>query len=211
MSSSPPNERFVQKLQEQLRFMQRSCEAFDSGAEEEALRIGTALRVIFHNLKRSVSLTTHLGLNDAKMLSSSRGHGDYHDYLSFRFDLSSSQPMRAVPILGTKFREIPLSTWWQTEPVFVHAGTRYTRSALVRSAVDKDGGAHVDATLEQFYEALSEGNNGVGFGITGNLTFEGNTPPFQQGVTHYAKNAHLALIRQFAHETLLSASRFPRP
>ena len=130
-----PDQRFVEKLTEQLRFIQRSCAAFDNGAEDEALRIATALRVIFHNTQKSTSLVTHLGFRDAKMLSSARGHGNWQDYLSVRIDVSSQEPVKMCAILGANFRELSVST--------------------------------------------------------------------------YAKNAHLAPIRQFAHETIISVSRFP--
>lgn len=203
-----PDQRFVDKLKEQLRFIQRSCAAFDSGAEDEALRISTALRVIFHNTQKSTALVTHLRLGDVKMLSSARGHGNYQDYLSFRIDLSSPEPVKMLPMLGANFRELPMSVWWSTEPVFVHEGEKFSRKKIILSAANKDGGAHVDESLEAYYEILCAGE--YAFGITGNLTYAG-APPFQQGIAHYAKNAHLALIRQFAHETLVSANRFSSP
>ena len=110
------------------------------------------------------------------------------------------------PILGENFRELPVSAWWATEPVFVHDKERFSRKMIILSAANRDGGAHVDDELEEYYKILCAGK--YGFGFTGNLTFQG-APPFKQGVTHYARNAHLALIRQFAHETIISASRFP--
>jgi len=56
------------------------------------------------------------------------------------------------------------------------------------SAANKDGGAHVDPKLEQYYEVLSAGEFAIG--LTGNLKFAGE-PLFPQGVTHYGANAHL--------------------
>jgi hypothetical protein len=44
-------------------------------------------------------------------------------------------------------------------------------------------------------------------GITGDLSYDG-PPPFEQGVAHYPKNGHLALLRQFAFEILATAHRF---
>ena len=198
-------DRLILKLREQLRFMQRSCEMFDRGYEDEAIRISTSLRVIFHDTGSSVSLVRHLGLNGTPMLSSSRGHGDYKDYLSQQIDLSSAQPVRMLPLLGDQFREFPLQDWWANEPVFIHHAQRYARRKIVLSAANKDGGAHVDEQLEGYYEVLCAGE--YAFGLTGNLTYDG-LPPFPQGVIQYPKNAHLALIRQFAHETLVSATRF---
>ena len=42
------------------------------------------------------------------------------------------------------------------------------------------------------------------------MTYNG-PPPFPQGVTIYPNNAHFALARQFAHETLASQRHFKWP
>jgi hypothetical protein len=197
--------RLTAKLREQLRFIQRSCEAFDQGAEYEAMRIAASLRIIFHNKGKSVSLVAHLGLSGKKMLSSAQGHGDWKDYLGHQLNLSSPQPIRMLPLLGERFREVSIEDWWNNETVFVHDGQRYSRRMIILSAANKDGGAHVDGELEKYYEVLCAGE--YAFGITGNLEYAGE-PPFPQGITQHPKNAHLALIRQFAHETVASIAYF---
>ena len=189
------NLRFAEKMREQLRFLQRSCAAFDSGAEDEALRIATALRVIFHNTPKSTSLIAHLGLSDVKMLSSSRGHGDYHDYLSFRIDFSSPEPVKTSPILGAQFRELPLSTWWATESVFVHDGEKFSRKMIVLSAANKDGGAHVDSKLSAEYEALAKD------GAVGSFVYQTQG----QKVEAPIQDAHLVSLRQLGYELLHSS------
>jgi hypothetical protein len=197
--------RLTEKFREQLRFMQRSCAAFDQGAEDEAIRLAQALRVIFHNTPNSTSLVTHLKFGAKKMLSSSRGHEDWQDYLSMQINLTSPQPVKALPLLGQRFKELTIDQWWRQEPVFVHKAQRYPRRRIILTAANQDGGAHVDDVLEKFYEYLCTGEHAIG--ITGNLEFDGK-PPFTQGVTHFAVNAHLALIRQFAHEALTSVTHF---
>jgi hypothetical protein len=197
--------RFARKLTEQLRFLQRSCLIFDKGGQDEALRMAVSMRVLFWDKGRNVSLISHLHLRDGRMLSTSRGHGDYRDYLAYRLDLTSPTPVAAVPMLGTKFRTISFNDWWCHGPVFVHEGHKFSRQTIVLSATHKNGGAHVDRHLEKYYKILSTGQ--FAFGLTGDLKYEG-APLFEQGVTHYAENAHLALLRQFAHETLASAQHF---
>ena len=201
-------QRFRTKLAEQLRFLQRSCEAFDSGAEDEGLRIALALRVMFHDTKRGTSLVSYLGLKDGRMLSSSRGHGDYKDYLAFNINLASPTPVRAIPMLKNQFHQISFNQWWKHEVAFIHAQVHYHRREIILSAVNRDGGAHVDNDLEPYYDFLCRGQ--FAFGITGDLQYHG-APPFEQGVTQWAPNAHVALIRQFAHETLASAKRYGWP
>jgi hypothetical protein len=194
-------DRFKIKLREQVGFLQRSGVLFDGGFEEEAFRIATALRVLFHDTNKSTSLLNHIGAASIKMLSTSRGHFDYRDYLSTRIDLTSPQPIRMIPMLGTRFKAISVDEWWKSETVFCFGGLKYFRKHIVLSAANKDGGAHVDSDLEKYYTTLSSGI--FSFGITGNLTYVG-APPFKQGVTQYANNAHLALLRQFGHEAVES-------
>jgi hypothetical protein len=198
-------DRLTKKLLEQLQFMQRSCEAFDNGFEDEAIRIAASLRIIFHQTNASTSLIAHLGFSGKKMLTSSRGHGDWRDYLAQQINLTSPQPVRMVPLLGNKFRQLSIEDWWRHEPVFIYNIQEYPRRRIILSAANKDGGAHVDEVLEKYYEYLCSGEDTIG--ITGNLEYEGE-PPFPQGITIYPQNAHLALIRQFAHETLVSVNYF---
>jgi hypothetical protein len=82
---------------------------------------------------------------------------------------------------------------------------KYPRRLIVLSAANKDGGAHVDAQLDHYYEVLCAGKYALGF--TGKLQFN-RSSSYPQGVTIYPSNAHFALLRQFAHETLVSFSEF---
>jgi hypothetical protein len=50
----------VGKLQEQMGFLQRSADLFDSGVTEEALRLAVTLRVLLHDTSASLSLLTQL-------------------------------------------------------------------------------------------------------------------------------------------------------
>ncbi|HUT89949.1 MAG TPA: hypothetical protein VMY37_10650 [Thermoguttaceae bacterium] len=201
------DDRFKEKLAQQLRFLVRSCELFDQGDEEEALRLATSLRVIFHDTQRSTSLLTHLGLKDTKMLSSSRGHGNLKDYLAYKIDVTSPHPVIARPLLGNEFVALSIDDWWSDEPVFIHATEKFSRRVIILSAANKDGGAHVDQELEEYYKVLCAGEYASAIRITGDVQYEGD-PPFPQGVPISPKNAHLALIRQFSHETMRSADHY---
>lgn len=202
-------ERFHRKLGEQLRFIGRSSKTYDQGMEEEALRIAVSIRIIFHDTKHSVSLLNHLDMEGGNILSSTRGLGDWQDYLSQKIDLASTTPVRMIPVLGNNFRQITIKDWWDGETAFSCLGTKFTRKKIILSVANKDGGAHVDKELERYYEILCSGE--YAFGVTGkNLKYDGKEP-FEQGVKHYPKNAHLALIRQFSHEVLLSSKHYSWP
>ncbi len=51
---------FKNHLKKQLGFLQRSCNSYDEGFHDEAIRIATVLRVLIHNTRSSTSLLKHL-------------------------------------------------------------------------------------------------------------------------------------------------------
>jgi hypothetical protein len=75
MTATDPLERYRTKLKELLRAIENSCTAFDAGDGFEAIRVGTALRVLFHSTRLSTSLIDHLGNPAFTMLSTGRDVG----------------------------------------------------------------------------------------------------------------------------------------
>jgi hypothetical protein len=158
--------RFKVHLADQLRFIERSCEACDAGDEAEAQRIATSVRVICHQTNRSTSLLTHLGASCISMLStacSPVGPGvltapsNLASLVIRRTEegatFKSVAPLDNAPIK----RCIPFNDWWETEVVCLTAGVRMTRKSLVLAVANQDDGAHVDATLEPDYTAIKSG------------------------------------------------------
>jgi hypothetical protein len=68
--------RFEEHLAAQLRFIDRSCQAFDAGDEPEAQRIAISIRVICYQSGHSKSLLTHLGETAISMLRRRAHHLD---------------------------------------------------------------------------------------------------------------------------------------
>jgi len=116
-------DRLRYKLREQIRFIERSCKTFDQGEEDEAIRLATTLRILFHDTSKSTSLLKLLSLKNNGILSSNRGHGDWQDYLKIELDFESSEPVKMRPILGTKFHKTSIANWWQKESVLFTQGT----------------------------------------------------------------------------------------
>lgn len=208
------NDRASSKLREQLAFMGRSVRDFDAGHQEEALRLANAMRTLFHDTVArktgkplTQSVLTQLSMTNCTILATPRTKkwADWQDFLAMQLNINSSTPMTFLPRLDLPLVEVSRDTWWQSESVTNRDGTSVSRRRLILNAADKDGGAHVDPKLERFYEELMQGEWGLG--ITGDMTYNG-PPPFEQGVTQYATNGHLALLRVFAHEVLSTAEQF---
>lgn len=203
------DDRMRRKLREQLGYLERSTHAFDDGYEEEAIRLATTMRVLFHDKGRNKSLLGQLAMRDTTMLATPRTHfADWRDFLNIQLDPNGPTdrgPVIFLPKLQAELSSIPFDDWWESDAITNADGTSVTRRRIVLGAADQDGGAHVDPKLERFYEELASGRYGLG--LTGDMTFDGPAP-YEQGVTHYAENGHLALLRQIAHEVRNTAQHF---
>lgn len=201
--------RMSAELKKQLGFLQRSARAFDGGHEEEAVRLATTMRVLFHDTSQSTSLLTHLSMAGTTMLSTPRtDFADWRDFLNIQLDpdgRTGGDPVKFLPKLQPAFIPVPFTDWWESDSITAAAGTTVTRKRIILGAANKDGGAHVDPKLGQFYSELAKGTYGLG--ITANIEFDGPAP-YPQGATQYARNGHLALLRQIAHEVERSAIHY---
>jgi hypothetical protein len=62
-------ERFQKKLREQLGFLERSCQMYDEGHIEEAIRIAGTLRTLIHDTGKSTSLLKHMNATGIRLWS----------------------------------------------------------------------------------------------------------------------------------------------
>lgn len=189
-----------EQLKKQTEFLASSCELYDLGRVNEAIRIATSLRVLFHDTAKSTSLIQHAGVKKLWLLSTC---DDIPKHAEFFPNLTKLQlnPQAAlaefIPKLDTAAtkRIVPLSTWWGQDVVYLHrsANVRVRRRDLVLMAANKDGGAHVDTTVPQEYQEILEG---LGWAII--------LDPESNPRTIKFKNAHLSALRQMAFEVLNS-------
>ncbi len=188
---------FIEQLKRQSEFLHRSCRDFDNGHSEEAVRIAVALRVLFHDTKSSTSLLTHLNIKNSIAVLTTFQPGFSENKQTGR--LSISIPLwldhtgsRHPPLDSMDRHEFVSATeWW--EQVVMGSNRMPSRKAIVLSAANQDGGAHVDANPD---ERTKELTSGIG------------TFAIQRGGMTVAKsdlvNHHFPLIRQFAYEVLNS-------
>jgi hypothetical protein len=199
---------FKEHLRRQIKFIKNSCDLYDQGHIEEALRIAVSLRVLFHDTKRSVSLLEHLNSKSISLLSTAAPFVEEPAFpnlylVDLMVNVNRVDDIRCHcgPLLDEAMRkdEIAFETWWQKELVIEHKQppSVFTRRDLVLAAANKDGGAHVDEKLDPMYEAICRGS-----GIEIEFVFQPQWkhPP----VTLPFENIHYASLRQIAYETLNS-------
>ena len=186
---------FNKQLKRHVSFISSSCERYDLGFVEEALRIAVSLRVIFHDTFQSKSILTHLNIkNNLSILSSIKNKEEntvdgHSPALMVPFFLT---PDGITPQLNVsrKKESISAEEWWN-EIIFLQNG-EFSRKNVVLSASNQDGGAHVDANPNRKTKILKEG-----IGTFANV---------KDGVENKIEfvDYHFQLIRQFGFEVLNS-------
>lgn len=190
-------------LFEQLDFLQSSIAAYDAGKEHEAKRLSVQIRTLVHNTGRSTSLLKHLGVQE-QLGWVDRGPPEpppRAHVISFglcvvqlRFDTGQSSYRPAVlrPAPDRLHPPVAFEDWWRRDVLRDQQGNAFTRADLVLSLSDQDGGAHIDAALNEKYRALTR-ENSVGFSQDGRR-------PLANSIVH-------ASVRQIAQELVETIER----
>lgn len=197
------------KLQTTIRFLKKSALDYDAGDEDEALRMAVSLRVLFHETqgrRPSIPLLKHLDYLDKEILTSADGRS-LVCFIDQQIKTSYPPGVSAHPRLQKEFRVTKFDQWWAGEVVF-HSKTKtkdFFRKDVILTAANQDGGAHVDLTLEEFYEEIASGKTLLGMN-PGKLIYPGELRAKDEFI--FANNIHLALIRQFTHEVLSTVTYY---
>ncbi len=196
-----PKSELKAQLKEQIGFIVSSCEFFDQGKHQEAKRIATHLRILFHDTRMSKSLLGQLGLESIRYLNTSEPHDPANlvchvGLISFRFDCPSGRRTWIVPKGDPdklpKKALLRLPEWWNMKVIVAKGNKKdiaFSRRELVLHVANTDGGSHVDNALDENYMALSRWN---AIGIV----------TIQNGIEKPIENPVFACIRQIAHEVL---------
>lgn len=182
---------------DQLSFIQSSAQQFDIGKENEARRIATSLRIMFHETSSSHSLIKQTSLKHNFQLWSSAGLYSPSNLLSSWVLLemkADNSGLYYKPLSDTNHRTFFLGyeDWWN-EIIFDDKKNVFTRKDIVCYVANQDGGAHVDSKLNENYAELTKHNS---LGWTDSMGNAVNNNP--------AYNA----VRQIAKELIVSQNIF---
>jgi hypothetical protein len=185
-------------LRRQINYLRRSCELYDAGHLDDAVRLAVCIRVLIHDTPKSTSLLTLMGIKSKVRLATSF---DFSNKLPAGFTPTSIIPLFANSAEGGVSApfELPspptllsVDDWW-SEVVWIQ-GQSLNRKQIVLASANKEGGAHVDTEVSTSIQELRRG-----LSIVSSLKVNGvevGTP----------ENYHFILLRQFAHELLNSES-----
>ena len=192
---------FRVQLSKQLGFLERSCQSYDAGFTDEAIRIATVIRVTIHQTKNSTSLLKHMGATTINLLSTtSSNHAlpihKANYFMGMGMVVLNGDNAKYISQLGdgpTK-EFIPVIKWWNQIVMVLEAKHQITRKDIVLAAANKDGGAHVDAKLTSEYAALAKD------GAVGSFVYESAGNKSASPI----EGAHLMSLRQMGYELLHS-------
>lgn len=217
-------------MADQLGFLKTSCEGFDQGDKKEAIRIATALRVLFHDTTdrkgrpRSVSLLSHLKAKDKVALFSTcnppppgalefAGMGCMYMHVLPDYQVSR----RIEPVLDDAAHPavaVSVRDWWEM-PVYV---SRYDGRLKIAGSLSATTGK--DWIIRRKDIILGATNKDGGAHVDAELS-----PDYEQLAASGAlrmyemeiglsngetvrlpplKDAHLIYLRQMGHEILQS-------
>ena len=200
-----------------MSFIRRSSRAFDEGDEAEAKRLAAHIRLLVHDTGASKSLLGQLGLKNSiryedttirreilppgltawppgtivlhsGITVTQMNGGGPRPGVAFAAPLDDVAPERIGP-------PVEFAQWWKPVILTDMQGNSFSRQTFVLALANKDGGAHVDPSLDASYAALVKANS---LGRMGAGPGEELRPLL---------NIALASVRQIAHELLRTLDR----
>jgi len=194
-------EELVKQLKRQIKYLETSSEAYDNGDIDEAIRIATVFRILFHDTKESTSLFRHLKQKNTFSYISTLESIEERKNRFLKEEGILIQDNNPPIMFVDGERKPPFDTWgikkflpfdsWWNEKILKIDNHEYSRRDIVLFSANKDGGAHVAPKINNNAKLLKEG--------TGQIIFEAGYS--DTGETELRDN-HFLFLRQFAYEVL---------
>jgi len=179
------------EFREQVRFLQCSATSFDEGYEGEARRLAAVMRLMLHDTNRSMSLMKQLGVKEQLRYLDTAEPIDQKNLVSTpglaMMEFSASQDL-ARGCYIPRFQGKPpglcdgpfikFEQWWNEHVTKDDLGRLFSRRDFVLNVANRDGGTHVDPSLDSAYADLTR-NNSMGWWLSTHtreteIPFEGN-------------------------------------
>jgi len=185
------------QLDDQIRLLKSSADAFDQGETAEAKRLALGVRILVHDTGRSRSLLTLLGrkanlllLDTAIPVSPSSASSHFGLAMVAAKTGGGGTPIAFLDGGPRQPSLVRFQDWWNGVVFVDSQGRSFSRQDLVLIVADQDGGAHVDPKLESDYIDLTR-RNSLGWRYGHPATTGSPLPDFVP-----------ASIRQIAHEVI---------
>ena len=202
LESAQSKQELLRHLEDSIGFLKASATAFDAGFLGEAKRLATTIRVLAHDTTQSKSLLglvgykSGMGFLDTAYDFNPKNLMNHHGLVGLKIGAGESGYWAPLGerIHANQNRYVFFPDWWNKVVIVDSAKAKFCRRDLVLALSNKDGGAHVDPTLDEDYANLTR-NNSVGW--VSNIN----------GVEGALKNIELHSVRQISYEIAVSIER----
>lgn len=222
-----PTEELRQLILEHLDVLQSHCNQYDQGKKHFAAEIALNLRVLFSDTPSSTSrsLLHQLGWESKEFTDTAKTMNDGDPNISTApvagLAFQTTIPRDGIlfadwePNLFALTSKTPLSTtfnsWWNAPVLQTSSGDVFPRKLIVRQMANLDRGGHVAPRIEKAYFELTRNANYTyeSHVIEGDAVTRPNDSIEPERITQVSKSGAglrllRALVRQIAHETLLT-------
>lgn len=195
----------LESLAESTQFLVSSANSFDRGYEAEAKRLAVTLRVLLHDTPQSRSLLGLLGVKDRMRFTNTAAEIEPDNVLP-TLGLVMMLPVGGSPLYVAPLGSLPppsvrppadFAAWWSNDVTKDRNRNLWSRKSFVLTLANKEGGAHVDPSLNDKYEALVR-RNGLAW-LTNNP--DGSLRPLEGSPA-------AAAVQQITYEVLETMSRY---
>ena len=194
MKAKISKDELMEHFAEQIDFLESSATSYDNGFIGEIKRLAVSVRVLVNDTKSSTSLLSLLKRKDIKFHDTSEPFeesniGTHSGLVQISLGKRASKPL---PLLdgGPFKRMISFESWWNGIVFVDKKRNEFSRKDIVLTLANKEGGAHVDGSLDQKYADLRKNNSLSWYDVSP----DGKETPSADQVP--------ASMRQIAHEVL---------
>lgn len=198
---------YYESLLEQLEFLIDDCDSYDRGKFNRSKQISMTIRNLVVTTGSSTSVLTHLKRRESmKFCSTASFPKNAVFYLGMVFPISVTKKDGSITHIYLPFlnsnksvlkKWVPFERWWH-QKVIIHNDLTFSRYNMIDYMANQDGGGHVDSDVVEKYYKISKGTESMFYATDKPLDID----PYQKGEPF--KYLHFALVRQIAHELILS-------
>lgn len=186
-------------LENQIRFIEKSQESFDTGFHEEAQRLAVTMRILLYNKSKNHSLLKRLNKDNINFLSTTPkfvpvNMVSYTGFLNIHMNRDkASYELDSIADEIANLKLLKFDDWWN-ELIIDDKTKLFSRKDIITIVANKDGGAHVDPKLSKEYADLVK-NNSLGWMHSNSEHEEGQ---------RLENNVAYLSIRKISEELLIS-------
>ncbi|MCM6810363.1 hypothetical protein NE287_06225 [Pediococcus pentosaceus] len=207
-----------EQLKDSLRDLIADAERYDYGDFRAIKRSAATLRLLFYDTERQTSLISNLNDKDRIIMQSFNTKVKHDRSMSYGSVyvacFKTNKPdefYNTFLFMPDSKRTTTFEKWWNESLFFMKDSshdTRLTRSKIITTIANQDGGAHFDKRIDSLYKNLMNGNTGVsiepGLGADYLLGYDSSV------INHsvHFKDLALAYMREIVHESILSLQNY---